>query len=191
MAGDEVVGSEEADRLVAPIVLAFSTDPFVRWLLPASRQFLTFFPQITRLHAERTAAHGGAYVRSDGCGAALWYPPNVHPDGEALGHVLHEAGILDIISRIFERVAEYEPPAEHWYLRQIGVDPRLQRTGHGSALIKAALAEIDRCEQIAYLEATSRASKAFYQRHGFTTLGEVQVGDAPPLWPMVRQRRSR
>jgi ribosomal protein S18 acetylase RimI-like enzyme len=190
MTGDEVVRCEQADRLVAPIVLAFSADPFVRWLLPGSSEFLTFFPRITRLHAERTTATGGAYVRADGCGAAAWYPAGIDPDGEALGDVLTEAGVVEKVSMVFGEVAAYEPSEPHWYLRQIGVDPRLQRAGHGSALLTAGLADVDRRKQVAYLEATSQSSKTFYERHGFTVAGEVQVADSPPLWPMVRQPRT-
>ena len=177
---------DDAAHLVAPIVLAFSADPFVRWMLPGSAQFLTTFTRLTRLHSERTAAHGGAYGRADGRGAAFWYPPGVQPDGEALGAELAAAGVSERVAPVWAQMASHEPAEPHWYLRQIGVDPALQRSGHGTELIRAGLAEVDRSGEPAYLEATSLASRAFYERHGFSTLAEVQVGDSAPLWPMLR-----
>ena len=182
----QVTTVEQAGHLVASVVLAFSIDPFVRWLFPGSDQYLTYFTQVTRLHGERTAANGGAYALTDGRGAAFWYPPGVRPDGEALGSILGQADVLDRLSSVWEQVVSHEPERPHWYLRQVGVDPTLQGSGSGSALMQAGLAEIDRQGELAYLEATSEGSRSFYERHGFTTLAEVQVGDAPPLWPMLR-----
>ncbi len=189
MAGGRVTTVEETGDLVAVVMLAFSTDPFVRWLLPDPTQFVTSFTQLTRLHGERTATAGGAYALADGRGAAFWYPPGVHPDGQALGAILEAAGIVERVASVWEQVAAYEPTEPHWYLRQIGVDPALQRNGSGGALLAAGLADIDRRREPAYLEATSAGSRAFYERHDFTVLGEVRLGDSPPLWPMLRGRR--
>lgn len=147
---------------------------------------MTCFSQVARLHAERTAVSGGAYGLPDGRGATFWYPPGVCPDGEALSSVLTQAGALDRLATVWEQVTAYEPVRPHWYLRQIGVDPVLQGNGSGSSLIEAGLAAIDDLGEPAYLEATSPASRALYERYGFQTLAEIQVGDAPPRWPMVR-----
>ena len=62
----------------------------------------------------------------------------------------------------------------------------LQRGGHGSALLTAALTEIDRRGEAAYLEATTPSSRNLYSRFGFEAVAEVAVDDSPPLWPMVR-----
>ena len=91
------------------------------------------------------------------------------------------------VGAVFAEVTPHVPSGPHWYLCQIGVDPALQRGGHGSALIAAGLAAADREGLPAYLEATSRPGVAFYDRHGFEARAEVQVGDAPPLWPMLRR----
>jgi ribosomal protein S18 acetylase RimI-like enzyme len=184
---ERVTRVREAERLVASIVLAFSADPFVRWLLPGSDEFVRYFTRITQLHGVTTAAAGGAWGLPDSRGAAFWYPPGVHPDGEALGAISSEAGIIDRVRSVWGLVEAYEPSGPHWYLRQIGVDPMLQGGGHGGTLIRAGLHQVDRRGEVAYLEATSIRSRTFYERHGFETLGEVQVGDSAPLWPMIRQ----
>ncbi len=186
MSAADVTRIDDVERFVEPILLAFSADPFVRWLLPEPWRFLTFFGRITRIHGEAVAPHGGAFGRGDTRGAAFWYPPGRHPDGALMGPVMEEAGMIDKVKSVFEMCAPHEPAEPHWYLRQIGVDPVLQRSGHGSALIQSGLDEADRERRPAYLEATSAAGVAFYERHGFEVLAEVSVAGAPPLWPMLR-----
>lgn len=179
----------EVERLIAPIVLGFSADPFVRWMLPGSHQFLTTFTTLTRSHGGTTAEAGGAFATRDGRSAAFWYPPGVHPDGEAIGGAFRDAGVGARVGAVWDEAERYEPAEPHWYLRQVGVDPVLQGQGVGSALMRAGLAAIDEEGDPAYLEATSAPSRAFYERHGFEVLGEVSVGGSAPLWPMARERR--
>ena len=50
----------------------------------------------------------------------------------------------------------------------------------------AGVAECDRRGLPAYLEATSDSSRSLYERHGFAVTGEIDVGEAPPVWPMLR-----
>ena len=84
---------------------------------------------------------------------------------------------------------EYHPTEPHWYLPLIGVDVTKQGRGYGSALLRYALERCDRDHLPAYLEATSRPSKALYERHGFEELGVIQAGSSPPMWPMQRSPR--
>src|SRR5688500_14538977 len=130
--------TETAD-LVAPIVLAFGADPFVRWMMPGASVFLDVFSEITRLPGERTAPAGCAWALADGRGAAFWYPPGVHPDGEALGAAFARADAGEKVAAVWEKVDAHEPSEPHWYLRQVGIDPILQGSGLGAALISAAL----------------------------------------------------
>ena len=186
---DEVTKLEGIDRFIATMVLAFSADPFIRWLFPEPAEFLSCFTEITRIHGERTAAYGGAYGLADGRGAAFWYPPGTNPDGDTLGAVLKKAGVMARLSQVWVKVSEYEPNEPHWYLRQIGIDPVLQRNGQGATLLVAGLADVDERGDLAYLEATSVTSRNFYERFGFSVLGEVQALDSVPLWPMSRERK--
>jgi ribosomal protein S18 acetylase RimI-like enzyme len=179
---------DDVTDLVAVVVLAFGADPFVRWLFPHPTTFVASFSEITRLHGERTASTRGAYATADRRGAAFWYPPGVHPDSAKLGSILARSDAADRASAVFAEVAPYEPTEPYWYLRQIGVDPALQRSGYGSALLDAGLVVIDQRREGAYLEATTSGSRALYERHGFSVLAEISVGGSPPLWPMHRAR---
>jgi len=90
---------------------------------------------------------------------------------------------------LFEQMAGFHPHEPHWYIPLFGVDPVFQGQGYGTQLMRQGLVVCDRDQQPAYLEATSPANRAFYERHGFRVLGEIRSGDSPPLFPMLREPR--
>ena len=179
----------DAVSLSSVLTLAFAADPFARWLFPDPDAFLRFFPRLSRLHARTVAPHGGAIARTDGLGAALWYPPGVRPEGSSLEELFTEAGVLDRLNRVFEETHQYEPTRPHWYLRQIGVDPLHQGKGLGGPLLAAGLTRADEDSAPAYLEATSSPGRDFYLRYGFVELAEVSVDGSASLWLMRREPR--
>jgi ribosomal protein S18 acetylase RimI-like enzyme len=71
----------------------------------------------------------------------------------------------------------------------LGVVPEHQRSGVGSALLRAVLDRADRRGEAAYLEATSPQNGALYERHGFEVIGELRCADCPPRWSMWRAPR--
>jgi ribosomal protein S18 acetylase RimI-like enzyme len=87
-------------------------------------------------------------------------------------------------------MGRYHPSEPHWYLPLIGVDPARQSQGHGSALMRHALAACDRDGRPAYLESTNPRNLPLYERHGFERLGTIQAGASPPLFPMLRKPHS-
>lgn len=185
-----VTGAADVDRLTAPLVLAFASDPVVRWLLPGPQEYLRHFPTIVQLHARRVVAHGGAFHTPDFRSAALWYPPGSHVDGAAVAELLARAVAperLDQMMALFASTGQHKPAGPHWYLRQIGVDPAMQGKGHGSSLLRHALGLCDRAGLPAYLEASSAANRKLYERFGFAAMAELQVRDSPSLWPMTRR----
>jgi GNAT superfamily N-acetyltransferase len=78
------------------------------------------------------------------------------------------------------------PAFAHWYLSLIGVDPAAQGRGLGSALMHHVLAEVDSVGVPAYLEATSPRNRTLYERHRFESIGVIQHGGSPPMWPKIR-----
>jgi ribosomal protein S18 acetylase RimI-like enzyme len=174
------------------IVLAFAADPMARWSWPDAHQYLATMPRLVRAFGGRAFARGGAFGCADYRGVALWLPPGVHPDEEALNEVV--LGTVPPSSRasamaIFEQMAQYHPNGPHWYLPLIGVDPAHQGQGYGDALMSHAVAQADRDRLPAYLESTSPRNISLYRRHGFEALGRIQVGTSPPLVPMLRSPR--
>lgn len=186
------MSTADEEPAVDTVVLAFAADPMARWSWPDSRQYLTTMPALVRAFGGRAFLHDSAHCTDGYAGAALWLPPGVHPDEEALGEIVQgtvPAAIRDDAVRIFEEMAKYHPSGPHWYLPLIGVDPAQQGRGHGAALLRYALERCD-CEGMpAYLESSNPRNISLYLRHGFEALGTIQAGSSPPLVPMLRLPR--
>jgi ribosomal protein S18 acetylase RimI-like enzyme len=184
--------SAEISRVIDAIVLAFAADPIARWAWPEPHQYLSNMPDMARAFGGGAFRSNSAHRTDDYAGAALWLPPGVAPDDEALGAIigrsLDEAMARDV-GAMFEAMAKYHPQEPHWYLPLIGVDPAHQGKGYGAALLAPALAECDRSSTLAYLESTNPRNVSLYRRHGFEVLGTIQVGSSPPMTPMLRRPR--
>jgi len=135
--------------------------------------------------------HESAYYADDYAGAALWLPPGVKPDDDAISALMQRtsAAPLEDVSTLFEQMERYHPQEPHWFLPFIGVDPSHQGEGYGAALMKHALIPCDRDGVPAYLESRNPKNVPLYERHGFDLLGTIQVGTSPPIFPMHRRPR--
>jgi hypothetical protein len=80
----KAVTSSGADQAIGTVVLAFSADPVARWFYPDPHQYLMHFPSFVRAFGGKAFGHNGAYYVDGYMGAALWLPPDVHPDENAL-----------------------------------------------------------------------------------------------------------
>jgi ribosomal protein S18 acetylase RimI-like enzyme len=181
-----------ADQAIGTVVLAFSSDPVARWFYPDPHQYLLHLPSFVRLFAGKAFEHNSAYYVDGYLAAALWLPPDVHSDENALAALLQRTIPEENQQEIFgfvEQMDNSHPSEPHWYLPMIGVDPSKQGQGYGSALLKHALERCDGEGKLAYLEASSPKSIPLYQRHGFELIGTIQVGSSPPLFPMLRKPR--
>ena len=182
--------ADDEAAAVSVVTLGFAADPITRWSWPDPAVYLDAFPRFVRAFAGKAFAHGTAYYADDHAGAALWLPPDVHPDDEAMGALMESTMPAAICKDLFEMVRQmetYHPHEPHWFLPLIGVDPAKQGRGHGGALLRHALERCDREGRLAYLDATSPRNRALYERHGFQRLGTVQVGSSPPIVPMLRR----
>jgi GNAT superfamily N-acetyltransferase len=186
----KIATQREADQCIAFIVLAFSSDPAARWLYPDPSQFLAYFPRFVRAFGGKALEHGSAHL-IDCSAAALWIPPGIQPDEQELVGLIRESvpgNDQDIVFAVLEAMGSYHPKEPHWYLPLIGTDPMQQGKGHGSALLRHALALCDEQKMPAYLEATSPRNVPLYQRHGFEMLGTVQITKtSPAITPMLRK----
>lgn len=185
---ESVTESNVAD-VVAVGVLAFNADPASRWLYSEPRQYLTYFPQFISLLGGKAFEHNTAYYIDDYVGVALWVPPGIEPDAQALvdliQHSVAEQKQADMLA-VLEQMEHYHPTEPHWYLAILGVEPKQQGKGYGSALIQNILQECDCTQTPAYLESSNPSNVPFYERHGFETIGTIQAGTSPTLFPMIR-----
>ena len=179
--------------VIATIVAAFAADPVARWMYPEPGQYLSHFPEFVRAFAGRAFDHNSAHHLAGFEGAALWLPPDVQPDDDAIASILERTvaeAQQPALSSIFEQMASFHPAEPHWYLPMIGVDPARQRRGYGAVLLRHALRECDRAQQAAYLESSNPENIPLYERHGFAAHGRIQAGNSPTLYPMLREPRA-
>ena len=176
------------------VVLAFSGDPIARWIYPDPNHYLQHFPVFVQEFGGGAFAAGSAYVYLVGevRGAALWLPPGVHPDDEALERLTEQTvpePLLGELKSVLGQMADSHPAEPHWYLPLIGVDPAAQGKGYGGRLMEYALDICDRDGVAAYLESSNPANISLYRRHGFEVMSEIQVGSSPSVFPMLRSAR--
>ena len=185
-----VTPTSDEDRAIATLTIAFSSDPVARWFLPDADRYLTYWPPFVAAFAGNAFAAGTADSIGDCGGIALWLPPDVGPDDEAMAAIAVDAvpeSDHEAVFGVLGQMGDFHPAERHWYLPVMGVDVAKQGGGLGSALLRHAAERCDRDGLPAYLEATNPRNARLYAAHGFEELGVIQAGGSPPIWPMLRK----
>jgi GNAT superfamily N-acetyltransferase len=192
--GKEVRSVAPADRAraVATVALAFATDPMMRWSFPDPARYFEIALAFIDAFGGHAVEHGSADVVGDFAAVALWLPPGVTPNGEAMGAIMEGNTPPDRMrdgGALVEQMNRFHPHEPHWYLPLMGTDPVHQGKGYGSALLAHAVRRCARDGLPAYLESSNPANVPLYERFGFEALGEIQSGSSPVLIPMLRKAR--
>jgi hypothetical protein len=119
------IQSDEASVIDA-LKLAFVADPATRWVWPDPHKYLSHFSSFAIAFGGNAFANKSAYYVGNYSGAALWLPPNVHPDVDQLIALLRSTGsdqAKNDSPEIFERMSGYPQNEPHRYLPLPGVDP--------------------------------------------------------------------
>jgi GNAT superfamily N-acetyltransferase len=77
----------------------------------------------------------------------------------------------------------------HVYLWQLAVDPPVQRSGVGRALMARVIADADDAELPIYLETARPENVPYYSAFGFVETGRERLPRGAPLWLMLRPGR--
>jgi GNAT superfamily N-acetyltransferase len=179
----------EADRrrAIDTIVMAFATDPVLRWFYSEPWRYLAHYGNFVETFGGQAFGEGTAWILGDFQATAIWLSPASRLDDDAIVHHLESTVAPEKLEDLLEVLSQMDAghPAEpHWYLAWIGVDAAMQGRGLGGELMAQCLEVID--DAPAYLDNTNPLNVPFYERHGFRVTGESQAGACPPLVGMLR-----
>jgi hypothetical protein len=130
----QVIAAGQADMepLISVMVLAFAADPVARWMYREPRRYLAYFGRFIRTFAGKAFSTGTAWCIDGNRGGAMWLPPGVKPDEDAMATILDETVPRDVmtdVNAMFAEMVAYHPRNPHWYLPTIGIEPHLHRKG--------------------------------------------------------------
>lgn len=185
---------DERERATATILLAFSSDPLMRWFWPEAGAYLEHMRGLVDAFAGAAFANDTAFTSNNFAGVCVWLPPGVGPDLDAIERLLlettPETARADV-GPVAEQLEHFHIEEPHWYLPCIGVEPLHHGQGVGAALMEHVLSICDQTGMPAYLESSNPRNISLYQRHGFERIGEIQIGSSPLVTPMRRPARVR
>ena len=181
---------QDQQAAVDLLLLAFSSDPLQRFLMPDPSIYFKNSAIWFNNAASQSISTQSLLGLQDNSGVALWFPPNYPVQFEALEETYKD---LPAKSRedIYKYFNEFEnsKPKDVWYLEYLGVDPNNHSQGIGTQLLQKSLEEIDALHEAAYLESSNPRNMSLYERHGFDVVKKFQFGDGPPIHTMLREAR--
>jgi GNAT superfamily N-acetyltransferase len=181
---------DDAHQVAAVIATAFRELEVTSWLVDnrEDRQW-ALYGQF-RILVEYALDHGEVLMNGDRRAVAVWLPrdrplPEIDNYDQRLDAACRPyTDRFRVLDAAFDK---HHPSEAHHHLALLAVKPALQRRGIGTALLRHYHARLDRAGMPAYLEASSRASRHLYLRHGYTDHGApIELPDGPQLWPMWR-----
>ncbi|SDE95255.1 Acetyltransferase (GNAT) family protein [Blastococcus fimeti] len=191
-----------AVRARTVLARAFHDDPLMVWFFPDPEVRPHACAVMFGLFAEHYLADGRVDVllRPDPVGVAMWQWPSADaaeagPEDTGPEELPSIGGILTAlmgVERAMEvgaamgSLAALRPVAPHAYLHLLGVDPGSWQRGGGGELLERGLAATREAGLVACLDTMNPANVPFYEAHGFTVRGEVQLApDGPTSWAMA------
>jgi GNAT superfamily N-acetyltransferase len=179
----------------AMLARAFHDDPLMRYAIPDSDERARLLPPLYERMIRFGMLAGEVYATADMPeGVAIWLPPNAkwtRENMEASG--MHETPTLigdqayqryrEVVSREWQARLR-EIPGTGWYLFILGVEPRVQRSGLGGALMRPILERAETEQVVCYLETENESNVAFYLKQGFEVVvdGEEAGASGVRFW---------
>ena len=190
----EVLEAKSGDKkkVLSTACLAFSADPFMRWILPEGQSYLDKYRELIEIYCcEKSLQNSTAFMVESFAGTAIWLPPGVFGDEQKISDWISENVLpekLETFEEVLDEMGKYHPKDNRsWYLAVLAVDPAFQRRGLGSIMMKHVNRILDERGFRGFLETSNPKNISLYQRHGYETMGEIKVGDCPVVTPMIRK----
>lgn len=174
-----VLREGEEQRAIDVLVTAFNADPVIRWMYPDATSYLARFQAFLRALGGKAFTSHTVWRLGDFEAVALWFPPHVEPDGDAVIAEVTQSvtqGQHKDLFAVLEQMDAGHPTFPHWYLPWFGVESARQGKGIGGELMRNCLGVVDQDHLPAYLESPNPRNITFYERHGFEVTGVSQAG---------------
>ena len=194
-----VLGQADVDAAADLLARAFFDYPAWTWFVPDPARRRELMSSSMRVTMRWGLLMGESYGTSPAGGVAVWMPPgtpdDIDPEGTRTGwNEFAEAAGPSVLERFDIMSAAQQPIRDraaagrpYWYLPWLGVDPALQRSGAGSALLRHMFARLDPEGAVCILETEQERNVAYYEQHGFVVAhhGTLPL-DGPDYWTMLR-----
>jgi hypothetical protein len=95
-----IAGPADWEPLISVMVLAFAADPVARWMDRDPQRYLACFGRFIGAFAGRAFSTGTAWCIDGNLGGALWLPPGVKPDEQAVAAILDESVPRDVLADV-------------------------------------------------------------------------------------------
>lgn len=193
---------EPAIRLAAPgevpalagvLARAFRGDPMVTWPLVTPEDLPARIRATFEAVDTPFAREGWMHTAADGLGVMTLLPPGSSAREEALA--AEAAPVTAALAP--DSGARYDsfwawifamlPDEPRWLLDQLAVEPAAQGRGIAGSLVRHAIARAEADGLPLVLETGNERNLAFYARHGFRVVAEVDApGGGPHIWFLRR-----
>lgn len=195
------VADDELAGMTRVLAEAFMGDPLYEALAPSPQIRVRWLRWVMGMFLRVSHRSGGALclARAPAAGVLCLLPPErchlsfvdylraapgLPPLGSgASGFVRRGALAAELLRRAHLGGA-------HCYLLAVGVAPAVQGQGIGGALLRSALRIADTRGVACYLETASPRNVGLYEHLGFRVQRTLQPDALPPLWTMLRPRRT-
>jgi ribosomal protein S18 acetylase RimI-like enzyme len=190
------VTADEVRPVAAAISRGFADNEIWEWMIPDDERRARLLPRYYEfIMRSAYIPRGEAWTTDDLTGGALWNGPTKHglrpleQMREALIMLGGGFGAIRRGARYDAAVTRHHPKEPHLYLLTLSIDPSVQRSGQGSALMAPLVERCDSERVPAFLETQRESNIPFYRRFGFELTERVQIPDGPPVWLMWRAVR--
>jgi GNAT superfamily N-acetyltransferase len=192
-----LLGRREVAGGARLLARAFAADPVIGYYLAEGWRQRLGFRAFFRAAVCESMPHGAVYaarIGRDLVGVAAWLPPDP-PEIPSNRRARWSTATVRALypatgGRLFAGFGGLEalhPSEPHWYLVFVGVEPALQGSGIGEALLSPVLDRADVDGVLCYLETPFDETHSFYERLGFKIRSESRPFEAPtPIWTMTR-----
>jgi len=192
------LGAGSLPMAIATTSRAFWPDPlfghFARDVVQEHRMLPTFLGALLRDAAD----HGEVWVATRNgvvVGSASWLQPGTMPRPRSRENRITRACASALLTgrnrrsglALLSAVERQHPTQPHWYLPLLGIDPKWQGRGLGTALLNPKLNECDTDGLPAYLETQKPENVPYYERFGFRVTEVIELPSTPPIWLMWRE----